>query len=189
MKFSGVTRREFIGGSAAAVSVALLPRLGLARVILGGGAEGKSAQDDMDRDLLEVTIPKLRAFYESKKYTTTQVTRWYLSRIARYDRVYRSMIHVDSAGALATAAAQDAAAAKSGAQLKRGLLWGVPIVIKANTSVKGLVTSAGWIPVRAQHEGDDIRHELYVIDADGIRRHCRFDTLLKIAQREAIPVS
>ena len=27
---------------------------------------------------------------------------------------------------------------------KRGLLWGVPIVIKANTSVKGLVTSCGW---------------------------------------------
>jgi len=144
MKFSGVTRREFLGGSAAAVSVALLPRLGLARVVLAGATEAESAQDDMDRDLLEVTIPKLHAFYEAKKYTTTQVTRWYLSRIARYDRVYRSMIHVDSAGALATAAAQDAAATKSGAQLKRGLLWGVPIVIKANTSVKGLVTSAGW---------------------------------------------
>jgi Asp-tRNA(Asn)/Glu-tRNA(Gln) amidotransferase A subunit family amidase len=53
------------------------------------------------------------------------------------------MIHVDSAGALATAAAQDAAA-KSDTHLKRGPLWGVPIVIKANTSVKGLVTSAGW---------------------------------------------
>jgi hypothetical protein len=64
MKFSGVTRREFIGGSVAAVSVALLPRIGLARVVLAGGTEIESAQDDMDRDLLEVTIPKLRAFYE-----------------------------------------------------------------------------------------------------------------------------
>ena len=81
MKSVGVTRREFIGGATAAVSVALLPRIGLAREVLAGGADSRSAQDDMGRDLLEVTIPKLRAFYETKKYTTTQVTRWYLSRI------------------------------------------------------------------------------------------------------------
>ncbi len=137
-----LTRREFIAGTAAVASISLLPSPALA--IAGVSDRARTAQDSMDRDLLEVTIPKLRAFYDAKKYTTTQVTRWYLNRIARYDRVYRSIIHVDSAGALATAAAQDADAAKSGAQLKRGPLWGVPIVIKANTSVKGLVTSAGW---------------------------------------------
>jgi hypothetical protein len=141
MKSSDLTRREFIAGTAAAASISLLPAPAVADV--GASSRAQTPQDSMDRDLLEVTIPKLRAFYETRKYTTTQVTRWYLSRIARYDRVYRSMIHVDSAGALATAAAQDAAA-KSDAQLKRGPLWGVPIVIKANTSVKGLVTSAGW---------------------------------------------
>ena len=80
----------------------------------------------------------------ARKYTTTQVTRWYLDRIAKYDRVYRAILHVDTAGALATAAAQDAAAKAGGNRFKRGPLWGVPIVIKANTSVKGLVTSAGW---------------------------------------------
>ena len=137
-----LTRREFIAGTAAAASISMLPSTALA--IAGASERALTAQDSMDRDLLEVTIPKLRAFYDAKKYTTTQVTRWYLNRIARYDRVYRSIIHVDSAGALATATAHDADAAKSGAQLKRGPLWGVPIVIKANTSVKGLVTSAGW---------------------------------------------
>lgn len=137
MTSSDVSRREFLAGTAVAASIALLPNPALAFA-------RTTVQDAMDRDLLEVTIPKLRGFYEARKYTATQVTRWYLARIARYDRVYRSMIHVDSAGALATAAAQDAAAEKSGAQLKRGPLWGVPIVIKANTSVKGLVTSAGW---------------------------------------------
>src|SRR5436190_11138091 len=99
----------------------------------------------MDRDLMEVTIPQLEAMYAAHKYTVTQVTQWYLNRISQYDKVYRAVLHVDAAGALATAAAEDAAAAKGGRDFKRGALWGVPIVTKANTSVKGLVTSDGWI--------------------------------------------
>jgi amidase len=97
-----------------------------------------------DRDLDEVTIEKLQAMYVARKYTVTQVTRWYLDRIARYDSVYKAILHLDAAGALATATAEDMEAAKGGITFKRGPLWGVPIVIKANTSVKGLVTSAGW---------------------------------------------
>src|SRR5262249_55756407 len=62
---------------------------------------------------------------------------WHLARIAKYDDVYKALLKVDAAGARATAAAEDAAG-------RRGDLWGVPIVVKANTSVKGLVTSAGW---------------------------------------------
>jgi len=98
----------------------------------------------MDADLLEVTIDKLHALYAAKKYTVTQVTHWYLARIARYNPVYRAMIHVDTAGALAIAARQDAAAKAGGAAFKRGALWGIPIVVKSNTAIKGLVTSAGW---------------------------------------------
>jgi amidase len=98
----------------------------------------------MDRDLAEVTIPKLQAMYTSHTYTVTRVTHWYLDRISRYNGVYKAVLHVDEAGALATAAAEDAAAAKGGSDFKGGPLWGVPMVIKANTSVKGLVTSAGW---------------------------------------------
>jgi Asp-tRNA(Asn)/Glu-tRNA(Gln) amidotransferase A subunit family amidase len=45
---------------------------------------------------------------------------------------------------MARAAALDAAAKKSGRTRGAGVLWGVPIVIKANTSIKGQVTSAGW---------------------------------------------
>ena len=99
---------------------------------------------EQDRDLLEVTVPKLESLYRAHKYTVTQVTQWHLDRIARYDGVYNAMIFVDREGALATAAAEDAAAVRGGAQFVRGPLWGVPIVIKANTSVKGWVTSAGW---------------------------------------------
>ena len=93
----------------------------------------------LDSDLPEVTIAKLEALYAERKYTVTQVVEWHLARIARFDPVYRAMIHVDRSGARRTAAALDAARGKT-----RGPLWGVPVVIKSNTSVKGLVTSAGW---------------------------------------------
>jgi Asp-tRNA(Asn)/Glu-tRNA(Gln) amidotransferase A subunit family amidase len=98
----------------------------------------------MDRDLIEISVSRLQTLYAARTYTVTQVTEWHLGRIARYDGVYRSMLDIDRKGALATAAALDAEARSRGSELKRGPLWGVPIVVKANTSVKGLVTSNGW---------------------------------------------
>src|SRR5258708_4630328 len=96
----------------------------------------------MERDLDEVTIAKLHEMYAAHKLKVTDVTQWYLDRIARYDSVYKSVLYVDKKGALAAAAAMDAAAAKEGNGFKRGPLWGVPIVIKANMSVNGLITCA-----------------------------------------------
>jgi amidase len=95
----------------------------------------------MDADLMEVSVPMLEALYSSHRYTVIQVTRWYLDRIARYDRTYKAMLHVDAGGALRRAAEEDAEPKNE----RHGALWGVPIVVKANTSVKGLVTSAGWV--------------------------------------------
>jgi Asp-tRNA(Asn)/Glu-tRNA(Gln) amidotransferase A subunit family amidase len=100
------------------------------------------AQATMDRDLPEITIPQLQTIYTSHRYSVTQVVEWYLGRIARYNGVYRAVQNVDVDGALALAAADDA-------DLKRGespsgALWGVPILIKANTSVKGWITTDGW---------------------------------------------
>jgi Asp-tRNA(Asn)/Glu-tRNA(Gln) amidotransferase A subunit family amidase len=140
-----LTRREFMGAAAAVASIPLLPRVSAAEHIpVDPFAVPARKQDAMDRDLLEVTIPRLQMLYETRKYTATQVTRWYLSRIAKYDRVYRALLHVDAASALARAATQDAAAIAGRNRFHRGPLWGVPIVIKANTSARGLVTSAGW---------------------------------------------
>jgi amidase len=102
----------------------------------------------MDRDLLDVTVPQLHRFYADKKYTVTQVVRWHLDRIDRYNGVYGAIETVFRKDALAEAARQDADAAGT-----HGALWGVPIVIKANTSIKGQVTSAGWEGfTRAGHE-------------------------------------
>ncbi len=54
------------------------------------------------------------------------------------------MQNFDEPGALAAAAREDADASAGGPNFVRGPLWGVPIVTKANTSVKGLITTDGW---------------------------------------------
>ncbi len=108
-------------------------------------------QAAMDRDLLEITIPKLRALYANHTYTVEQVTRWHLGRIARYNGVYRSLQTVDTEGALATARREDSEGAshqkthpEPDQRPDHGPLWGVPIVIKANTAVQGLLDTDGW---------------------------------------------
>jgi Asp-tRNA(Asn)/Glu-tRNA(Gln) amidotransferase A subunit family amidase len=93
----------------------------------------------IDQDLLDVTVPRLHQLYADKKYTVTQVVRWHLDRIDRYNPVYGAIETVLRDQALAAAAQQDAASAGP-----HGPLWGVPIVIKANTSIEGQVTTAGW---------------------------------------------
>lgn len=96
----------------------------------------------MDRDLLDVTVERLHALYAAHRYSVTQVVRWHLARIDRYDGVYRAVQTRTDAAALAEAAREDAEAARPG--FRPGPLWGVPMVIKANTSVRGLVTTDGW---------------------------------------------
>ncbi|HEX8027979.1 MAG TPA: amidase [Vicinamibacterales bacterium] len=107
-----------------------------------------SAGSAIDADLLDVTIANLHKLYADKKYTVTQVVQWHLDRIDRYNGVYGAIETLLRAEALADAARQDAD--NGGA---KGPLWGVPIVIKANTSIKGHVTTAGWEGfTRAGHE-------------------------------------
>jgi amidase len=103
-----------------------------------------ASQDAMDRDLLEVTVPQLEEMYRAHKYTVTEVVHWYMARIARYNPIYRAVQNLDLQGALDTAAREDAEAAAGGASFHRGALWGIPIVTKANTSIKGLITTDGW---------------------------------------------
>ena len=99
-----------------------------------------TSQSQIDRDLFEVTIPQLEDFYASHKYTVTQVVQWHLARVHRYNGIYRAVETVMEKEALAQAAKEDAEAAS----MPHGPLWGVPIVIKANTSIEGQVTTDGW---------------------------------------------
>jgi amidase len=109
------------------------------------------AHDAIDRDLVDVTVPQLHRLYADKKYTVVQVVQWHLDRIDRYNGVYGAIETVYGREALAEASRQDSEAARDSGT--RGLLWGVPIVIKANSSIKGQVTTAGWEGfTRAGHE-------------------------------------
>ena len=99
-------------------------------------------QTQMDRDLIEVTVDRLHQLYREHRYTVTQVVQWHLDRIARYNGVYRAVQTVNDKAALAEAARADEEASRPG--FTPGMLWGVPIVTKANTSIKGLVTTDGW---------------------------------------------
>jgi amidase len=108
----------------------------------GASAGQNRSHQAMDHDLLEVTIPQLEELYRSHKYTVTEVVQWYIARIGRYNGIYRAVQTLDEKGALATAAREDAEA--KGSNFHRGPMWGVPIVIKANTSIKGLITTDGW---------------------------------------------
>src|SRR6476619_931487 len=101
-------------------------------------------QPAIDRDLLEISIQELHRLYATHKYTVTHVVQWYLARIERYNGIYRAIEYVDGPGALKIAAREDAEVRAGGSDFKRAPMWGVPIVIKANTSVEGLVTSDGW---------------------------------------------
>jgi Asp-tRNA(Asn)/Glu-tRNA(Gln) amidotransferase A subunit family amidase len=107
-------------------------------VLLAGAT---SAAAPIDRDLTEVTVAQLQAYYASHQYTVSQVVQWHLARIRRYDGIYRAVEQVMDQQALATAAHEDAEA-QAGTQ--KGPLWGVPIVIKANTSIAGQITTDGW---------------------------------------------
>jgi amidase len=104
----------------------------------------RSRSRKTDRDLLEITIPKLEELYRTQQYTVTEVVRWYLERIEKYNGIYGAVQTLDDKGALAAAARLDAAAKAGGAGFVRGPLWGVPVLTKANTSVQGLVTTDGW---------------------------------------------
>lgn len=110
--------------------------------LCGASATAAPASGDIDHDLMEVTVPQLEEFYAHHQYTVTQVVQWHLARIHRYNGIYRPVETLLEADALATAAREDQEAAAGGTG--RGPLWGVPIVIKANTSIRSQVTTDGW---------------------------------------------
>jgi Asp-tRNA(Asn)/Glu-tRNA(Gln) amidotransferase A subunit family amidase len=139
---------------AVAVAVAVVAVIAVATVLgVGVACRARPAAPGtaMDRDLLDATVPRLHRLYAEKAYTVTQVVQWHLDRIDRYNGVYGAIETVFRKEALAEAARQDADGVRGGGT--RGPLWGVPIVVKANTSIRDHVTTAGWKGFgRAGHE-------------------------------------
>ena len=121
------------------MSCSRIPVLVCVLLCLAPPLAAQPAAPQMDRDLLEATVPQLQLLYANHKYTVTQVVNWYLARIHHYDGVYKAVETRMDKQALADAAHEDSG--KGGAH---GPLWGEPIVIKANTSIAGQITTDGW---------------------------------------------
>ena len=91
-------------------------------------------------DVVELTIGQVQADYAAKKYTAVQLVQAYLDRIATYEGHYNAFVSMNPK-ALDEARELDRELARSG---PRGPLHGVPIVVKDNIDIGGLVTTAGF---------------------------------------------
>lgn len=91
-------------------------------------------------DVVELTAERLVQGYAEGRFTVTEVTRAFLDRIAIFEERYNAFISMNPS-AMADAQALDVELA--GGTI-RGPLHGVPVVVKDNIDVAGLVTTAGW---------------------------------------------
>ncbi|WP_405283384.1 amidase [Gaopeijia maritima] len=124
---------------AASVSLAPAPWIG-AQTAAAQAAPAQPSATEQTVDVVELTAEQLAQGYAEGRYTVTQVTRAFLARIEQYEGYYNAFISMNP-DALADAAALDAELASGSV---RGPLHGVPVVVKDNIDVAGLVTTAGW---------------------------------------------
>lgn len=115
--------------AAAFVAVALVAGLSVPPMALG-----------QQIDVVEMTVADVHAGYAAGSFSAVELTEAFLARIAAYETHYNAFISMNP-DALAEAAALDVEYAGSG---PRGPLHGVPVVVKDNIDMAGLVTTAGW---------------------------------------------
>ena len=102
-------------------------------------------------ELMETTIPQLQAALAAGTVTSKDLVSAYLARIDAYDQRGPALnaISIVNGKALEEAAAMDA---ERRAGKARGLLHGIPIIVKDNYETVGMqtadgsVTMVGWIP-------------------------------------------
>ena len=75
-------------------------------------------------------LRKLEQFYESHRYTVTQVVEWYTARIEKYDGIYQAIETRDFKGASTHGRSRRCGSRQSGGALPgHCALWGVPVIV------------------------------------------------------------
>jgi len=101
---------------------------------------GSVAPSPESIDVVELTAEQIQLDYAAGRYTSVALTQALLDRIGLYEDHYNAFISMNP-HALATAAQLDREYRERG---PRGPLHGVPVVIKDNMDMGGLVTTAGF---------------------------------------------
>lgn len=108
-----------------------------------------------DFELNEITVAQLRAQFKSGRRTSAEVTKLYLDRISKIDHAgpqLKSVIEVNP-DALVDAAAMDKEIAEG---KDRGLLHGVPVLVKDNVDIAGkMMNTAGSIAMEGNYPQQD----------------------------------
>ena len=94
----------------------------------------------LERDLIRQSAATLAEAIAEGEVSAREVTQAHLDRIAEVDDRVHAFLHVDGAGALATADAVDASLAAGDAL---GPLAGVPLALKDILAMKGIPTTCG----------------------------------------------
>ncbi len=124
----GLSRREFLGITAAGSTIALAGPLGCAPAETGSTGRGFNIPES---ELDEVTVADLQEAMESGRWSAARISEMYLSRIEAVDRsgpTLRSVIETNP-DALSIARELDDERARGNV---RGPLHGIPVLIKDN---------------------------------------------------------
>ena len=125
---------------APALAAAALAHLVAPHPAAGQTADPARALPRPAPDVVELTATQVHADLLAGRYTVVELARAFLERIERYEERYNAFVSMNP-DALAVAAALDEELRSVG---PRGPLHGVPVVIKDNLDLAGMVTTAGF---------------------------------------------
>jgi hypothetical protein len=100
------------------------------------------------KDPAELTLTEVAGALRRRTFSSTELTRWMLERIGRWQPVINAFVRVEEDDALAAAKRADRALARGKA---KGALYGVPLAHKDMYYIKGKLSECGSIAVRTRH--------------------------------------
>jgi amidase len=131
---SNITRRQFNTSATSALALG---------VVGAAGIPSATALDSPDAYVGFLSATELAAALARKDMSSVELTRYFIDRIERYDKVLNAIVVRDFERALEAAAASDKELA---AGRSRGALHGLPMTIKESFDIAGLPTTWGFPP-------------------------------------------